>query len=151
MRKVIVFLIICWFLSPTIYAQDLLGAWEGYHTTDGNENLRTVLIISENYQSRAVFNADTGAFVSTDGGPWKLDGNTLTETVEYNSANPEMVGKESSFEISLDGSTLEITGSGMEMKRVDNGTPGALQGAWLMSGRTVDGKKHLTDTDTPRK
>jgi len=37
------------------------------------------------------------------------------------------------------------------MKRIDNGTPGKLQGAWLMSGRIRDVKEQTRDTSGPRK
>jgi len=151
MIKTIVLFACCGLLSSGLMAQSLIGAWEGFLTTDENENLRIVLIVSEKYQSRAVFNAGTGAFVSTSGGSWKLDGNTMTETLEFDSADPVNVGRESSFGISWDDATFEIIGSEIQMKRIDDGTPGALQGAWLMSGRTVDGKTQLRDTDTPRK
>ena len=39
----------------------------------------------------------------------------------------------------------------MVMKRIDDGTPGKLQNAWLMSGRIRDGKTQLRDTNRPRK
>jgi len=34
---------------------------------------------------------------------------------------------------------------------VDNGSPGALNGAWLMSGRIRDGETQQRDTNRPRK
>ncbi|QAA80744.1 membrane or secreted protein [Aequorivita sp. H23M31] len=150
MTKTILFLV-CTFLSLGINAQSIIGAWEGAHTSEERGNLKSVLIVSEKHQSIAVYDADTGAFVSTNGGSWKLDGNTMTETVEFDSANPENVGREFSFEISLKDSTLEIPAMGITLKRIDDNTPGVLHGAWLMSGRNIEGKTELRDTDTPRK
>ena len=46
---------------------------------------------------------------------------------------------------------IEIVGSNMKMKRLDNGTPGKLQGAWLMSGRVRNGETQARDTSRPRK
>lgn len=46
---------------------------------------------------------------------------------------------------------MGIVGSDMEFKRIDNGTPGTLQGAWLMSGRVSNGETQLRDTNRPRK
>ena len=37
------------------------------------------------------------------------------------------------------------------MTRIDDGTPGELQGAWLMSGRVRDGKEQMRDTSGARK
>lgn len=150
MTKIIGFFIFSFF-TLGIQGQSLIGAWERFYTSEENENLRSVLIISEKYQAVATYNAVTGEFISTNGGSWKLQGNMMTETVEFDSTNPENVGKEFNFEISLKDSIIEILGSGMKMKRIDDGSPGALHGAWLMSGRTVDGKTQLRDTDTPRK
>jgi hypothetical protein len=39
----------------------------------------------------------------------------------------------------------------MEFKRIDAGTPGKLQSAWLMSGRKRDGNIQSRDTSRPRK
>ena len=36
-------------------------------------------------------------------------------------------------------------------KRIDNGKPGKLEGAWLMSGRFRNGKKQMRKVDVPRK
>ena len=48
---------------------------------------------------------------------------------------------------------IHVRGAGFDkkMKRIDNGTPGKLHGAWLMSGRVKDGKTQLRNTDQPRK
>lgn len=75
----------------------------------------------------------------------------MTEKVEFHTDNPEMVGQEFSFEILLSDSELEIVGSDMTFSRIDNGDPGKLNGAWLMSGRMRDGELQSRDTDRPRK
>lgn len=149
--KKTVFFFICSFLSFGIHAQSLFGAYEGFHTSEENEKLRSVLIFSEEYQVETTYNAVSGAFISTNGGSWKLNGNTMTETVEFDSQQPDNVGKVVSFKVSINDSIIEILESGLKMKRIDNGSPGTLNGAWLMSGRTVDGKTQLRDTNKPRK
>ena len=149
--KKLIFFLICSFLSFGIQAQNIIGAWEYYHTSTENESLKSVLIVSDKHKVVTTYNTDSGAFISTKGGSWILNGNTMTETVEFDSKNPENVGFKLSYQVSVSESTLEIKGSVIIMKRIDDGTPGALQGAWLMSGRTVDGKKQLRDTNTPRK
>lgn len=61
------------------------------------------------------------------------------------------MGTQVSFEITFDDRTLKIVGKNDEWKRIDNGAPGKLQGAWLMSGRIRDGKTQMRNTDRPRK
>ena len=46
---------------------------------------------------------------------------------------------------------IEIVDLEQKFKRIDNGLPGKLQGAWLMSGRIRDGETQLRDTNRPRK
>ncbi len=150
MKKIIVSLIYT-FLSFGINAQNFIGAWESYHTSEYGEKLKSVLIFSERYQVIATYDSKTGKFISTNGGTWKLTGNTMTEKVEFDSTNSERVGKEVSFEMFINDSNIGIVGSEMKFKRIDNGTPGKTQGTWLMSGRIRDGKTQLRDTSRPRK
>ena len=81
-------------------SQSLLGAWEGTLNTNGKA-LRNVVIISETHQVATFYDAETGSFVSTNGGNWNLKGNMLSETVEFDSENPERVGTTSIFQIEL--------------------------------------------------
>lgn len=148
MKKITV-LLFCIFLSFGVKSQSLIGAWEGLHTSESGEELKTVYIFSGQYQSETTYASKTGEFISTNGGSWNLSGNTLTENLEFDSKNPERVGTEISSEVSIDGSTFTI--DGINFKRIDNGQPGELQGAWLMSGRVTDGKTQLRSTDVPRK
>jgi hypothetical protein len=150
MKKIIV-LLICTFLSVSIKAQSFIGAWEGYHTSENGEKLKSVVIFSDGYQVLTTYNADTGKFVHSNGGTWKLEGDTMTEKVEFDTNNSERVGTEVSFEVFIYDSIMGIVGSEMKFKRIDNGVPGKLQGAWLMSGRIRNGETQLRDKNRPRK
>ena len=134
MKKIIV-LLICTFLSFGTKAQSYIGAWEGYHTSENGEKLKSVVIFSDGYQVITAYDSKTGKFISTNGGTWKLTGNTMTEIVEFDTNNSERVGTEVIFEVLINDSIMGIVGSEMKFKRIDNGAPGKLQGAWLMSGR----------------
>src|SRR5690554_7950313 len=90
-------------------------------------------------------------FLSTSGGSYELEGNRLTEWVEFDSDNPEAVGTEISSILRITDSEIVFLEGHMKVKRIDDGTLGALQGAWLMSGRTIDGDTQIRDTNTPRK
>lgn len=138
-------------LSGCLQSQSLIGAWEAEFESAGGDPLRTVVIFADGYQVLTTFHAESGAFVDTNGGTWSLDGNTMTEVVEFNSANPNSVGKSVSFNITLTDTTMRIEGVDITFKRLDDGSPGELQNAWLMSGRVRDGQTQTRDTSGPRK
>ncbi|MDC7997933.1 membrane or secreted protein [Gilvibacter sediminis] len=138
-------------IALSIQGQNLRGAWEHYHTTDQGQEIHQVVIFADGYQVLTIYDAKTGAFIHTNGGLWSLKGNTLTETVEFNSDNPEAVGNSISFDIRLTDKELQIVGDDRVFTRIDDGTPGALNGAWLMSGRKRNGEMQERDTTRPRK
>jgi len=150
MKKVL-FLLMCPFLSFGLSAQSFIGAWESYHTSETGEPLKSVVIFADGYQAVATYDAKTGEFISTNGGSWKLKGDTMTEKIEFDTNNPDRVGTETAFKVMINDDVMGIAGSEMEFKRLDNGEPGALQGAWLMSGRVRDGETQERDTSRPRK
>ena len=149
--KKLILITVCILYSFGLNAQNIIGAWEMTSTSKNGEPLRSVVIFSDGYQVLSVYNATNGKFVHTNGGTWKLDGDLMTEKVEFNSDNPERVGTESNFKIKVANNTLEIVGTEMKFTKIDNGTPGKLNGTWVMSGKIVDGKTQLRDTNQPRK
>ncbi len=150
MKKVL-FLLMYPFLSFGLSAQNVIGAWESYHTSETGEPLKSVAIFADGYQAITTYDAKTGEFISTNGGTWKLEGDTMTEKIEFDTNNPDRVGTETAFKVMINDDVMGIAGSEMEFKRIDNGEPGALQGAWLMSGRVRDGETQERDTSRPRK
>ncbi|MEP0265690.1 membrane or secreted protein [Dokdonia sp.] len=150
MKKIFAVLI-CTFLSLGINAQNIIGAWESYTTSDTGEKLRNVVIFADGYQVLTTYNATTGAFIHTNGGTWTLEGDVITEKVEFHTDASERVGTKSRFKVIITDTTIQIVGNDMILHRIDNGTPGKLQGAWLMSGRIRDGKTQVRDTNRPRK
>jgi hypothetical protein len=141
----------CLLLFIGVFGQSPIGAWETFHTSSSGEKIRTVVIFSEGYQVATNYNAENGKFMDTNGGSWSLDGNTMTETVEFDTRNAENVGNKVTFDVQISEKEMAIVGHDMKLKRIDNGSPGKLQGAWLMSGRVKDGKTQTRDTNRPRK
>ncbi|MEM9078559.1 MAG: membrane or secreted protein [Bacteroidota bacterium] len=141
----------CWLSFTGLSGQSLIGAWENTSPDDDGQMVKSVVIFSEGFQVATWFDAKTGAFIKTNGGKWELNGSSITETVEFDSDNPERVGSQVAFEIVLDGNTLKVIGDDMIMTRIDDGSPGKLSGAWLISGRMRDGKIQQRDTNRPRK
>lgn len=149
--KKILLLLICTCLSVGSNAQNVIGAWEFFTTSETGEQQRNVALFVDGYQSLTTYNATTGKFINSKGGSWKLEGDKMTEKLEFNTNNPEEIGEETSFKISVKDSIMEIVDTKTKLKRIDKGVPGKLQGAWLMSGRVRDGETQLRDTSGPRK
>lgn len=149
--KHILKLLILLFGFGVLQSQSLIGAWQNDHVSELGEALTSVLIVADGYQVITTYNSQTGAFIHTNGGTWELQGNMMTETVEFDTNNADLVGKTVSFEIDLTDDTFQIVDDSRKFKRIDNGTPGKLSGAWLMSGRMRDGNLESRPTNTPRK
>ncbi|WP_299115258.1 membrane or secreted protein [uncultured Winogradskyella sp.] len=150
MKKLALFTI-SFFVYFTINAQSIIGAWESLSVSESGKQLKHIVIFADGYQVLTTYEADTGKFIHTNGGTWKLEGDIMTEKVEFHTDNAELIGTESNFKVRLTDNEIEVVDTGMTMKRIDNGSPGKLRGAWLMSGRIRDGKTQLRDTNRPRK
>ena len=133
------------------YAQSPVGAWERFYDDEDGNNIRSVVIFSEKFQSIVMYNTKTGEFIYSNGGTWKLNGNMMTEKVEFDTANSERVGDELTFEVLITNNSLSIPDANWEFSKIDDGMPGELNGAWLMSGRYRNGEKQMRSTDRPRK
>ena len=149
MKKFFLLLIVLCSLSAS--SQSLIGAWERNHISEDGEKLRSVVIFAEGYQVISIYKSKSGEFVYSNGGTWKLNGNMMTEKVEFDTGNAERVGEVVTFEVELTDSSLSIPESNWTFYRIDDGSPGELQGAWLMAGRVRDGNKRMRDTSGPRK
>ena len=150
MKKLNIFLIILFFTNSLI-SQNLIGAWERIQKNESGIKEKQIVIFSSNgYQSISIFNAENGNFIYTNGGTWKLNGDYLTEKVEFDTGNSERVGSEVTFKIIIKKNSLAVAGE-KKWKRVDDGKPGKLEGAWLMQGRVRDGIKQLRNIERPRK
>lgn len=132
-------------------AQEITGAWEAMSTGANGDPLRTVVIITDNYNVMTTYDAKTGKFINTMGGSWEMDGDQLAETIEFHSQDPSLVGQQQQFQVIIDNDTMEIPELGMTLSRLDDGSEGALNGSWLMSGRVRDGVTQSRDTTRPRK
>ncbi len=149
--KNIVVILLCTFFSSGIQAQSFIGAWERTYTSENDEKLKSVVIITNGFQVTSIYKASTGEFIRTNGGTWNLNGDTITAKIEFDTKDPKGVGTEVSFGVFNNDSIMGILDSEIVYKRIDHGDPGKLQGAWLMSGRIRDGETQLRDTSGPRK
>ncbi|MFL2608919.1 MAG: membrane or secreted protein [Cryomorphaceae bacterium] len=149
MNKTTLFILII--VSQFLNSQSIDGAWEKYETNLAGNNERYVAIFSNGFNTSTVYNNIDGEFISTNGGSWYLDGNLLTQKIEFDSKNSERVGLTTTFEIELKDNKMTIINTGKTWIKIDDGRPGELNGAWLMSGRFRDGVKSMRNIDRPRK
>lgn len=115
---------------------NLQGAWQS-----GALAYQSTMICSEKYFSVAIYDVANRKFVSTHGGSYRVEDGEWVGMLEWHSANPELVGKELRQKVALKkGSiTFDDKSGKVEWKQVDDGTPGELAGAWLITGRMRDG------------
>lgn len=121
-------------LSAQIKADELVGAWET------GSDAKMTRIVTPEFFSLAVYKDNE--FISTAGGRWRTDGKNIIETFEFNTANPGLVGKEISTPAELKKQKLMLSAGNTkeEWRRIDDGGPGKLAGAWLITGRMRDGE-----------
>ncbi|MFD2586616.1 membrane or secreted protein [Croceitalea marina] len=137
-----------------LQSQSLIGAWEtekSVKTDSITKGFKIVFIFSKNHHVASAYDAKTGAFMATFGGSWSTNGNSISQTIEFDSQNPDRIGKTKSYEIELTANSLYLKGDNIKLKRIDSGGPGILSGAWLMSGRKRYGEFQSRDTNRPRK
>ncbi|WP_178986260.1 membrane or secreted protein [Winogradskyella helgolandensis] len=149
--KIIIGLVICILISFGTEAQSIIGAWETYTMTKTGDQLKTVVIFTDGYKVATTYDATTGKFIQTNGGSWTLEGDMVTERIEFHTENPALVGTEVSIKVAITDNNIEIVDNDIKFTRIDDGKPGQLQGAWLMSGRVRNGETQTRDTSKPRK
>lgn len=115
----------------------LVGAWE---TASGEE--LGLWIITDKHFSITFYKSDD--FLYTEGGEWKQTSDGIELMWEYNTQNEATVGTKKVYPISVKGNKLTMEKT--EWKRTDDGGPGKLAGAWLITGLSRDGE---TSVRTP--
>ncbi len=116
---------------------NVTGAWE-----TGTPDNRSTMICSDQFFSVAIYDLTNKKFIGTYGGSYRLEGNGYAAKIEFHTLNPEVVGSELRGSLTLRGGNLviETDGAQTSWKRVDDGKPGKLAGAWLITGRMRNGE-----------
>jgi len=122
--------------SFSVVAQDLSGAWQS-----GTDENRSTMIVAGKFFSVAAYNLKDKIYTGTYGGQWRLDKNQFIEIQEFNTLKPALIGVEQRAEIKIQKDKLIFKAGNVtqEFTRIDAGKPGELSGAWLITGRMVDG------------
>ncbi|MEO1655760.1 MAG: membrane or secreted protein [Bacteroidota bacterium] len=116
----------------TASAQDkssLQGAWQREGAT---------ITFAGDFFSYVEFDQASKVFKGTRGGSWSLASGQLKETYEFDTWKPEQVGSSKSLKVALQGNQLML--GGQTFTRLDDGKPGQLHGAWLITGRMQEGE-----------
>lgn len=118
-------------------SRDITGAWE---KIDGNS--RMVMICTDKYFSTAVYDTGNNNFIGTYGGSYTIDAGQFVEMQEFNTMNSGLIGKSSAarFEIKNGRLLLDENKVKEQWSRIDDGGPGKLAGAWLITGRMQNEK-----------
>lgn len=112
---------------------DLTGAWQRDH----QNNLQT-LVFTDGFWSFTEFNVENKQFIGTVGGSYNIAGSQLSYVEEYTTLAGS--GKYKPIEGKVSVNSKKLTIGTNRWKRTDDGTPGDLQGAWLITGRKRDGE-----------
>ncbi|MCB0495300.1 MAG: membrane or secreted protein [Cyclobacteriaceae bacterium] len=125
-------------LAGTNLSPSLNGAWLTTYTNEDGKAITGEATFMEGYFSMAAYAVATKEFYYTKGGRYTVKENQLSLTWEFNTQDKSQVGKLVTETIQLKKDKLEL--GGHSWQRLDDGTPGVLAGAWLITGRKRNGE-----------
>jgi hypothetical protein len=118
------------FVKPMfIDTKDIVGAW-GY----GSPENKTVMLNTDRVFSIATYDLPGKKLLHSYGGTWRIEGNKMVKKIEWNSKDSLQVGKEITEEVQISSGKLSIKQANEIWSRLDNGKPGELTGAWIITG-----------------
>jgi hypothetical protein len=125
-------------LNILTFAQpNITGAWQA-----GTDENRMVMIVADKFYSVAVYNRKDKTYIGTYGGTYRIEKDEFIFVNEFNTINKD-IGVEGRSPLQLSDSSLKLAAH--EFKKLDDGKPGALAGAWLITGRvTGNGMETIT-------
>jgi hypothetical protein len=125
--------------------------WVGAWTTTIEGNTAT-MICSEGFFAVAIYHAAEKKFIGTYGGKYSLNNNEVTLLEEFNTLDQNKINVPQKLKGAIKDKELTMIAGTSEQrwKRVDDGTPSQIAGAWLITGRNVNNEM-LSITPTARK
>lgn len=154
MKKVYLFIIAIIALNDLALAQidpeQMLGAWNVSSPELNDQGIDAVIILAPGYFSRTHYSLEGKKFILTYGGAWEIKGNIFEQSIEYDTKDPDNVGGKDSYSFEMKDNQIQVVSSNEIWKRMDDGQPGKLAGAWLITGREREGKM-TKRTPGPRK
>jgi hypothetical protein len=134
------------FIFPTFQTENVKGAWK--RTAESGEE---VLQFMDGYFTHSAYDKTNRQFFFTRGGTYTYSNGELKGTIEFNSRNPEEVGKTHIVKTSISGNmlTTDFNGRTIQWAQIDNGI-NAAHGVWQITGR-VQGDNFVPMNPGPRK
>jgi hypothetical protein len=113
----------------------ITGAW-----TKQEGSFTITLLFQDGYYSYTKYDIGNKVFGFTKGGSYKVDGNKISVTYLFHTAEKEKVSSSATMEMLIDKQTLNLTLSGTKevYTRVDDSKE-TLAGHWLITGRMNNG------------
>lgn len=105
----------------------MIGAW--VYGPDAN---KVLMICTDKIFAVSNYDLPGKRFLNSYGGTWRVEGDKIIKKIEWNSADTTQVGKEMVEQVQITPTRLVIKKE--SWNRLDDGTPGALQGAWIITG-----------------
>ncbi|HNR73864.1 MAG TPA: membrane or secreted protein [Cyclobacteriaceae bacterium] len=110
---------------------NITGAWQA-----GTDENHLVMIVADKFYSVAVYNQKDKTYIGTYGGTFRLEKSEFIYVNEFNTLSKDDIGVETRAAFQLKGNTLKLAKD--DFKKLDDGKPGQLAGAWLITGRVTD-------------
>lgn len=134
------------FLGSILVAQSIEGAWKLTHQ-NGQEitNAEYIKLIQDGYFAFGAKLMDGNKFLGAGGGDIKVEGNQYTESLDFYTLDPELVGTALTY-------TFELKGDQLVLSKTVDGQPvqetwqkvgsrkDALTANWVFTGRQAEGE-----------
>jgi hypothetical protein len=137
MKIIALFITVMMAINSNQESAPIKGAW--ISEVDGKTTIR---IYSDGFFAVSVYEATR--FIGTYGGSYQAKDQQLTETIEFDSQNPDRIGTTQKTEYAWRAQEEEINfgenGKRVRFTRLDVDGPGKLAGAWLITGRYNNGE-----------
>jgi hypothetical protein len=111
------------------------------------------LILQDNYFMHTVYNVAGKQFKYSEGGVFKLKGDSLLQQIEFSTMSPQSVGEHRGYKLSANQQDITLDGSNTGIQKwtkVDNGNS-ALAGNWRITGRKEGDTVRSLQQRGPRK
>lgn len=122
-------------------AQELEGAWKLILKNDEPvKNREVIRIIEDDYFAYGTKEIGSNNFINAAGGEFVLEGSNYTETRDFDTADPNIVGKEQQYDLKWDGEDKVIISNGdsNEVWQRISDKKDDLTNNWVITGRERD-------------
>ena len=89
-------------------AEEFVGAWKSIEKDSAGNEVTVVAIVTAQYHSNTWYSEARKEFVRTTGGSWKLKGDELQISYEFDTKYPDNVGSTKKARFQLDGDELVL-------------------------------------------